>query len=134
MNINNTVREMLLLMECGNFPEKTCQYNKINLFFFQLLYICIAPEEFFFFNKRVGIFSLAAIFSTPASGLLQTIKATSICGVCSPFSTEWNGVGGELNRSMILAALLPAPEAKMAIFFTGQIYNPAKSIWPVKSN
>ena len=77
------------------------------------------------------MFSLAEIFNTSASGLLQTINATSIFGDCSPLSTEWRATefdegwerssGGEVKCSMILAVLLPVPDAKIAIFFTGQI-------------
>lgn len=65
------------------------------------------------------MFSFSAIFKTPAPGLLQTIKtisAEAFVWVCLPgWEEEW------VNLSIILAALLPEPEAKMAIFFTGQI-------------
>jgi hypothetical protein len=59
-------------------------------------------------TMQVGIEFLSAIFRTPASVLLLAIRTTS--------ATEL-----DLKHSMILAALLPAPDAKMAIRFTERI-------------
>src|SRR5260221_7687945 len=64
---------------------------------------------------RVGMLYFSAILRTPALELLETIKETSIIGMSDTPLSGRRRVGGEAKYSMIFCALLPVPDANMAI-------------------